>query len=988
MDARDSASEPVAPRGRKPDPMHTLWLASPLVIPLLYSVTPWLPEPVGALAGLSFILIAPGWLLHLLLYPQARIGLAARVSRAFALSVTVTAILGLVVWFIGGGAKLGPVDAADPSHPPVAGRLTTVLWGHVAWLLVGSVLLATRSRWRRWLPGGLRAGRRSSTAHYETLSEMPVVRATVRVEDGGRGAERGAPAGAAGDVSDAADRSRLPDDTGETGGVPGTGLDPSNPKMQRIIHEAYRLGDQHKADHPIAPRWATLLVLGVMMLTGSILGFYAGGMMGYVTDAPDHLACIREMIERDQILPRSTFYIDGDGATVDARKGFFHVAIAAAAVLTHTDPVRLWHLMPGLLIPLALVVFHSLARRLLRSEGTALFATFLALICFAEVTRGPFARLGYGSQMGVVLAWGTLALALDYVVVRPRAHHLWLMGLAACAAIATHLFAAVLILFSLGVFLLAMLLLRRRGYPGTRRLAQALGATLLGSLPFLVWRLIYTMPTLNPVHTHRQGIVSLTEDLYILLPSEWSRFLMGAGFGAVVLSLFLWKRARDDDSLLYMASLSAVPVLIVANPVLVPLLEPYLGYLVARFVVAVPYLMVLAYMARWMGESLLELTSLRRILVSLVFYLFMVLLLFPRLESFARSYSTASLEARRSRSVLIWEDLLQKLDSELPTPAVVLSDPLTAYSIPAMTRHYTVSVLHQHASPSDSLAVARLAACRDVLSPYVGAGEKARICRRFGVDYVLVNEALDRDLNLFFATVGPDLAARQRRALEAEHGLFRKVWDLGPRGACFQVRRDNVDALAGIVLSGQERPFGRTTEELTRSVLLRQLPPGAVPIVADTTAGITLMAASLDTTLTERGSQVGVTLYWQRVGQPPQFPVDVHLRLDTAAPRGALWSLRLSKIHRHVMQRLDRTAYRLHQRHVPLQGMLGVERWPTDRYVVDRTALDVPEFASPGEYEFKVFWLQQSMLPNVPLEHFMSDRDAYDGATVGYLEVY
>ena len=78
--------------------------------------------------------------------------------------------------------------------------------------------------------------------------------------------------------------------------------------MQRILRRAQELGDQHKADNPVAPRWATLLVLGLMVLTASILGFYAGGHVGQLSDAPDHLSCVREMVERDRILPRTAFF--------------------------------------------------------------------------------------------------------------------------------------------------------------------------------------------------------------------------------------------------------------------------------------------------------------------------------------------------------------------------------------------------------------------------------------------------------------------------------------------------------------------------------------------------------------------------------------------------------------------------------------------------------------------------------------------------------
>ncbi len=959
MDAPEAVLKRPATQRLRVGPLNVLWLVSPFAYLAMGWVAPVLPELGRALAATGLMLLMPGWLLHLLLYPRTRIGLASRISRAFVLSVAISSFLGLITWFFGGDLPLREVIPPGSEAPPLLGRLSTIIWELMILIFLGAVVLV-------WRTLGFK---RQPAAGDEAPTEA---------EAAGTGGE-----GAAGEAA--------PPPRTESRPLILPGLsagEAANPVMQRIIREAYRLGDQHKADHPIAPRWTTLVVLGVMMLTGAIFGMYAGGSFGYNSDAPDHLSCIREMVERDQVLPRTTFYRDGDGAAVDARKGFFHVILASMAQLARLDPTQLWHLLPALLIPLTLVVFHTFARRLLRSEGTALFATFLALVCFGQVTRGSFVRLGYGSQLGTVLSWAVLAMALEFVMRPTRRMQLWLIALATFAAVATHLFSAALILFSLGTFLVAMLIFRGWRYRGLRRLGESLLFAVAGCIPALAWRFLFTYAPLNPIHTHRQGILSLGEHLFVLIPQEWTRFLAGAGFGAIILSLFLWRRARDDDAVLYLASLSLAPILIVANPIVVPLLEPYLGYLVARFVLAVPFLMVLAYVARWMGENLLELNSARRVVTSLFFYVFMVWLLFPRLEGFAHSYSTASLEQRHNQSILVWRDLLERMDEQILEPSVILSDPVTNYSIPALTRHYTVSVLHQHGSPSDSLALERLAACRDVLSPYVGAGSKARLCRRFGVDFVLINQELPGPITSFFCNAGGEMVVQQAGALEAEDGLFRQVWSLPERGTLFQVRKENLDALSGIVTPGRHRPPARADEELTREILVRELPKGVIPVVADTVAAVTLMGVELDTTLASRGEHVEASLYWRRVGDPPRFPLNVHLRLETPAPRGPLWTSSLSKIHRNWRQKRDDKAYRMQTQHVPLRGMFGVEHWPMDQFVVDRVRLRIAPYLSPGEYELKVMWLEEPFLPNIPFSHYLSDRDAYDGLTVGRLEVY
>jgi hypothetical protein len=878
---------------------HPLWLLAPLGLPLLVVSHSWLPEPVRLGIGFFLLLLLPGWILDRLLTPSAAPSLAARIARAFGLSVAVGSILGMASWFFGGDVSLGPVTAGA-SAPPLPGRLSGVLWGEGLWTLIGSVILVARAR------------------------------------RGFRSRGRAAP-------------------------------------TRRIVLAA---------------------LLG-MVLVGAVLGFHAGGGFGYGSDAPDHVSQIREMVERDRILPRTAFYVDGDGAAVDSRKGFFHVLMAAWSLASEIEPVRLWHFLPGLLLPVALIVFFTFARRLLRGDGAALFATFLALVCFGEPLRGAFIRLGYGNQMGTLLSWVVLALALEYALQggedasgasrtesggggagHPSPRLPLLVALAAFAAGATHMFAIIQVLFSLGVFGLALLLLHGRRHPSFLRLGRLLPAVLAGCLPPLAWRMIFAYAPLNPIHTHPQGLLFVTGKLFTILPVQWWRFLSALGFGAVLVSLFLWKRARRDDAVLYMAALSLVPILIVANPLIVPLLQPFLGYLVDRLVQTVPFLVVIAYAAGWMGRRLLTRQAFRRVLPALAFYALLAALLVPRLAGFVHAYSAAGMASARARSVLDWDDLLAATEASVPTPSVILSDPVTGYSIPALTPHYTVSVLHQHGSPSDSLALERLAACRDVLSPYVGVPEKARLCRRFHADYVLVNESFNETRDLFYASIGPDRARRERESLEAEPLLFEEIWRKESRGALLRVRWENLDALAGA-----------RAEDPASGVSLRELPAGAAPVAMNTSAGITLAGVALDTTRVGGGEDLGLTLYWRRAGAPPRFPVKVHLCLETEAPRSRLWSQAASKLDRHFQQRRSGRVYRSRLVHVPLDGQFGIEDWPEDGYIADRVVMRVPSRAVSGEYELKIKWMEETFLPNLSIRDFLNDRDLYDGETIARIEV-
>lgn len=981
MDATQAAEREDAGRSSRPPRSvrvgRLLWILSPLLYAWLTLSGPWMPELLRAALAVIAVLLLPGWLLHDLLLPRARVGLVARIARAWMLSVALVAILGLFAWWAGGGARLGPVPPPEALPPPFPGSLNSIVWALAAFLFLGGSILIARDALAR------HRERRGAGASPQTAGRAAgegIGTAPAALRDRGAAESVSPPATAAGSPNGTAPGTKA----GAARAAAREGEDP----WQRILRRAYQLSDEQHKERRIAPRWASVTVLALILIAAAVLCLHAGGNLGYRTDSPDHVSCLREMLERDRILPRTAFYADGDGITVDARKGFFHVALALVARLAALDPLRLWQLLPGFLAPLALIVFHTLARRILRSEGSALFATFLAFVCFGEVTRGLLTRLGYGNSMGLVLAWGVLALTLRHLRGDPRPALLGILALSAFGAAATHAFAAVQILFSLGAFLLAMLIVRGPRQRVTRRLLRATLAAAAGVALPMAWRALWAGGAEDPIHTHRQGVLYLSEKLFLISPSDWGAMLGGVGVAGVLLGFALWRRVDEGEGVLYLAALSLAPLLILLNPLAVPVLEPLLGYLVARFALMVPYLVVIAYVAGWMGQALLDLHSTRRVVKALLFYAVMVALLFPRFEAFARSYASANLEEMRSRSVLQWADVMERIDREIPGPAVILSDPLTGYALPALTRHFTVAVLPQHGSPADTLSLERLAGVRDVLSPYIGTGEKARICRRFDVDYVLLNGDFDAPVAIFFCQAGRELAERQRRVLEEDSALFRRVWDLGPDGALYAVRRENLDLLSGIVKPGETPPSFPTTETRSEPLLLRAPPDYALPVLPDTVAGLTLTAVALDSIRVAPGGALGVTLYWRRVDVPPRFPVQAQLRVSAESPRGPLWIQRFSKISRMLVERNTHRIYRHREEHTPLEGQFGCEHWPRDRYVVDHAELRLPQRTARSSFVLKALWMEETFLPNLPLRHLYSDEDAYEGTPVGLVEVY
>ncbi|MFH1144986.1 MAG: hypothetical protein V1774_10625 [Candidatus Eisenbacteria bacterium] len=943
-----SRSEP--PEGRRLRLCHFLWLLTPALFPLLRWGGVVLPAPLRVLLALLVLVLLPGWLLQSLILSPPRVGVAARVTRAFLLGVGFLSAVGMIAWFFGGDVGLGDVGALV-ERPALPGRLTAVLWSVPLLLFVGAL---SRILFRR--PAEVKS----------ILAAGPQAK-----ETGARQAEA--------DVPQAAEQSFH-------AFLNAAARERETPE-QRIVREAYLLGEQQRGDRPLAPRWATLVVLGGILLFAAALTTYAGGSFRFDSDVPAHLAAVREMLQSDRILPRTAFHADGDGASIDPRLGFFHVALAAIGSLARVDSVYLFDTLPVFLTVFALIIFHTFARRVLRSEGTTLLATFLAFICFGEAHVGMLPRTVCAGPMGIVLSWGVLSLILRFVSGDGRRRLLWLVGIAAFGATATHVFASIYVLFSLGVLTLVLWVLPGRRKGNRRRAALAWGAAAIGCLPVLVWRLQFAGAALNPDHTQPQGLLGLGADWFIVAPQSWIPFLGTVGVGGILFSLLLWKRSREGAGVIYLAALSAAPFLVLLDPLAIRILEPRLGYLIARFATLIPFVLVLAYVARWMGESLLELTSARRVITSLVVYVIMVALLFPRLDGFARSYSAAALEREEERSILTWRDLLKALDDETRAPAVVLSDPITGYSIPALTRHRTVAVLYQHGSPADPLARERWAAARDVLSPYLGTGEKARHCRRFGVDYVLVNAALPAQLEAPFPITGPRLAQRQIAALDQEQALFARVWEVEGRGVLYRVRRENLDALSGIVKPGAPELAVRTTDDLARPIVWRQLPRSAIPVLPDTSANVTLVAATIDSSRIAPGDTLGMSLFWRKMGTTPAAPVVYRAWLETRSPGSPGGPARISRVLRKLDERRHRVRRRMEVEGEILEGQFGLEHWPRERYLFDRVTIPVPRDAVPGSYAVRISWSKAFPQPNPPASHLLSDQAADRGPTVGTVEI-
>src|SRR6185436_2863330 len=86
-----------------------------------------------------------------------------------------------------------------------------------------------------------------------------------------------------------------------------------------------------------------------------------------------------------------------------------------------------------------------------------------------------------------------------------------------------------------------------------------------------------------------------------------------------------------------------------------------------------------------------------------------------------------------------WRDALDWMRANLPERTVVLSDPVTSYSVPMLSGRYVVTVIDQHSSPNDPHAVDLLLDARDALDPYASWEQTREVIHRRGVGAIAIN---------------------------------------------------------------------------------------------------------------------------------------------------------------------------------------------------------------------------------------------------------
>jgi hypothetical protein len=357
-------------------------------------------------------------------------------------------------------------------------------------------------------------------------------------------------------------------------------------------------------------------------------------------------------------------------------------------------------------------------------------------------------------------------------------------------------------------------------------------------------------------------------------------------------------------------------------------------------------------------------------------FIFLILLFFlnGNISAVVSSYSRSALASEKAETPAPWAFALHFLDSHIPAPSVILSDPLTSYSITALTKHKTVAVLHQHSSPTDALAIDRLDDVNNVLSPFVSMGETLGLLDKHGVKFVLLNQTFNRPVLIYRGIIDPGFYEKQREKFDRFPQFFKKL--MSEKGiVIYEVERTKRDEA---VMSKPE----------VAPIVLEELPGKAsTPKEPAVSQNISFMGASFPATA-GRGCTFDMDCYWERVSNVrSNLPLYVYVRFDREFGKGIFYRPYYGKLYRKLLERKLGRLFRFREDHIPVSGMFPPNRWPLRKIVVDRFPVNVPKTLAPGIYDVKVKLSAEPVLPSLWLRDLFVDDDYYSGVKTGVILV-
>jgi hypothetical protein len=711
------------------------------------------------------------------------------------------------------------------------------------------------------------------------------------------------------------------------------------------------------------------IAYGVFVAVVTALVLWTGPIADFDKDTLDHVAYTNEIAWTGDPFPTTAFYQDPGANGADLRKGLLHSLYGYYKWYLGVESLAMFRVIGAVFLALVLLAVYTTTRTFFGNRLVAALAGVLFVLAFDGGIRSEFIRAYfYTNRFAVGYMLLFLAAAMGFLQ-RPRPRALVLCAVYAFAAAAVHIQYTVL----LGFAVFTILIWKPCFDTGTLRThvgrAVALGvAAFMGMLPYAVFRFT-TGYQASGLHKQFQGVVFITDDLFVADPVHvWQR--MGLlGLAAFLAIVPLWKRRLRYPALGYLIASALTVLLIQLNPFVMPVVYHAITYLAFRLDMAFPFYIMTAYLlvaglgAIRPGEAW---GRYRRVALA-VAVLAVVAGVAPVFTG--NSFSPGTIEAERSRSAERWADGLAFLN-ELPGREVIASDPVTSYIISAYTPHYVVCTFDQHAPPNDLMSRQRTIAARDILSPFTSASDKTNQMTAHDATYVVVNE----DIGLYqlsdYWTVG-------------DRSLPLVLGRIGALGELYE----EVGGAGGFRVYRWTGRSPRHVRAVRNPLLRRRVPDDATPVGESAGLGRCEAAEIRSPDPVPRGEEIEVILYWSREKQQPLDKYMVSIRFDRTDLELPFGGKPFPKLARKFKERLAGERYRFRNDHKIVDGFFDPDAWPAGVYVVDRTTVTIPRDVEAGRYTVRAKLLTRATLPNHRFRDFLYDDDVYHGVEIGEITV-
>lgn len=682
----------------------------------------------------------------------------------------------------------------------------------------------------------------------------------------------------------------------------------------------------------------------------------------YHQDSFDHIGYIRHIASENKLTPAGVLAapVDSGGGTKDdPRKGTLHPIVALAARVSAVDPMDAWRAVPAVFFPLAFLSFLWFCTVFLPRQPLVWGCVFTFLLF--QGGAGLLHGLEFANGQGVWLVyyWTLVPLSLRAVAGGGR-RDLW----AAMVLFMGGAFMHIGVVTHVSVLLATLLLFHRWLHLEFRALARLCAWAGVVAAVVLAWKLATSVGHANEIHLHRQGVLYVTQRWFIASPIEVLRQNGLVFFGGMVMLPFLLFAARRHPGVRLQLAFAVIPSVVCFFPPLVALLYDHVTYMLFRVILNIP-----AFAAVVTAIYLLVVWSRRRgvavrIATAVVLLLWFELFFVPGVAAVGRSFEARSAERDREAPLERHRDVIEYLRNR-PPGVVVVSDPATSYLLSAATEHRFVAVLEQHANPNDPYAFDRLAAVRDVLSPYVYLSEAVEACERFDVDVVVINGRLRDDSPGFLSAWSPSLYEAARARMRELETRFVPGYESEEVTVLFYNRGD--------VPHDDWIP-----EDSPLLVGPRNLPHCTVRAPGDAFY-ITEFGISPERALP--GETVEVTVgYEVPEPVPAGLPYVIHIRFDHHSIALARDGSFFDKQVRRFRERRGGYLLRYRLDHRPFNGIYPVSQWPTAVLFYEKIPVKLPPALKPGTYAVELNIEKQSLLPNFVLRDFFYNRDHYSGA--------